>query len=145
MSLTVPLRRRTHAVPQQAGPPPDEVRPAPPAPVRVGRVTYGSATAYLLLWAVVLFAVQVLAFVGAHAALGRLGVLDTLTQALDPVVAGEVPTTGVMPALELSTLLPWVLVVAAATAVLGLVVALALVLVHNAVCRVTGGLRVHVR
>ena len=137
MSLTVPLPSRP---PEQVARPPDT---RPRGAVRVGPVTFGSALAYLLVWAVVLLAVQLLALVGAHVALSRLGALESLSRALDPLVAGEVEPGGVLPALELGALLPWAALVAAAVTVLGLVVALALVLVHNAVCRLTGGPRVH--
>ena len=139
MSLTVPLPRPGSPVLHE---PPQAV---PRDDVRLGRVGLGSALAYLLTWAVALFAVQVLALLMAHVALERTGVLESVSSALSAVLADEEPAGGVLPALERSALLPWVLGGAAALSVLWLVASLVLVLVHNAVCALTGGLRVRVR
>ena len=139
MSLTTPL-------PRPRPPLPDEHTEGPPRDVvRLGPVGLGSALAYLLLWAVALFAVQVLSLVMAHLALERLGVLASVSSALAAVLGEDEPAGRVLPALELSALLPWVLIAAAALSVLWLVASFVLVLVHNAVVALTGGLRVHVR
>lgn len=139
MSLTVPLPRPGSPVVHE---PP---QPVPRDDLRLGTVGLGSALAYLLTWAVALFAVQVVALVMAHVALERLGVLASVSSALGAVLGDEEPAGSVLPALELAALLPWVLVGAAALSVLWLVASLVLVLMHNAVCALTGGLRVRVR
>jgi hypothetical protein len=61
------------------------------------------------------------------------------------VLGDPVPETGILPALEFGALLPWLLVAAGGLAVLWLLTLLAVVLVHNGICAVTGGPRVHVR
>jgi hypothetical protein len=60
-------------------------------------------------------------------------------------VLDQVPDTGVLPALEFGALLPWLLLGAAGLALLWLLTLLAVVLVHNGICAVTGGPRVRVR
>lgn len=136
MSLTVPLPRPPVADGRLPAHAPDRVR--------VNQVGLASATAYLLVWAVSLFLVQVLAVVLAHLALDRLGVLATVSSAAAAVLGVEEPAGGVLPALELTALLPWVLGAAAALSGLWLLATLGVVLLHNAVCRLTGGLRVRV-
>ena len=134
--------------------PAEEAAPAPAArqrrrprghAVRLGAVSLRSAAAYLLLWMLVLLAVEVLVFWVGYLLLDRLGVLESVSAAAATVLGDPVPESGVLPALELSALLPWAVVAGAALAVLGLVMSLALVLVHNAICAITGGPKVQVR
>ena len=139
MSLTVPFR--THA----ASRPEEDVPAGDPPVLRLGRLDLGAALAYLLLWAAVLFVVEVLVLWSSHEALHRTGVLASLSRAVATVLDLPVPESGVLPALELGALLPWLLLGAAATALLWLVTVLAVVLVHNGICAVTGGPRVRVR
>jgi hypothetical protein len=89
--------------------------------------------------------VEVLVLWSSHTALLRLGVLESVSRAAATVLDQPLPDSGVLPALELGALLPWLLVAAAGLAVLWLLTLLAVVLVHNGVCAVTGGPRVHVR
>lgn len=140
MSLTVPFQASSEQRP--AG---EVSAGAPPAPVRVGALELRSTAAYLLLWAVVLFAVEVLVLWIGHAVLGSLGVLASVSRVVATVLDVQVPGTGVLPALEFGALLPWLLLVAAATTLLWLVTSLAVVLVHNGICAVTGGPQVRVR
>lgn len=152
MSLTVPFR--------PAGQPPDgDVSAGPsrtaadgeaaagevPGRVRLGALELRSALAYLFLWAVVLFVVEVAVLATSHEALSRLGVLASISRAVATVLDLQVPDTGVLPALELDALLPWLLLGAAGSALLWLLASLAVVLVHNGICAVTGGPRVRVR
>jgi hypothetical protein len=139
MSITVPFRTPHQPVPDAAAAPPsvDEIA--------LGRLRLRSLTAYLLLWTVVLFAVEVLVLWSSHTALLRLGVLDSVSRAAATLLDEPLPDSGVLPALEFGALLPWLLAAAAGLAVLWLLTVLALVLVHNGICAVTGGPRVHVR
>jgi hypothetical protein len=155
MSITVPFRSHRHD--EADGPPALSSAPAEPAEdahvrtaarddgVRVGAVGLRSAAGYLLVWTGVLFVVEVLVFWGGHAALQRLGVLDSISEATATVFGDTVPESGVLPALEFSALLPWVLAVAGALAVLWLIASLSLLLIHNCICGITGGPRVRVR
>lgn len=140
MSLTVPFRPRSHS-------PGDDAGDLAPAPSRraVGEFELRSVAAYLLVWTGVVFVVEVLVLWSAHLVLDRTGVLGSVSRAVATVLDDEVPATGVLPVLELSSLLPWLLVGAALLAVLWLLTLLAVVVVHNAVCALTGGprLRVH--
>ncbi len=138
MSLTVPVPVRVCA-----GPRPDGEVPAQTAPVpaRLGALDLRSAAAYLLLWAAVLFVVEVVVLCTGHEALARLGVLAALSRLVATVLDLQLPDSGVLPALELGALLPWLLLAAAGTALLWLVTSLAVVLVHNGICAVTGGPR----
>ncbi len=141
MSLTVPFRAHHDERPDgdtSAGDP-------PPAPRRIGVVEVRSALAYLVTWAAVLFVVEVLVFWSSHEALHRLGVLASISRAAATVLDLPVPDTGVLPALEFGALLPYLLAVAAVLSLVWLLTLLAVVLVHNGVCAVTGGLRVRVR
>ena len=139
MSLTVPFR--VHAAPRPDG----DASAGDPPVLRLGRLELASALAYLLLWAAVLFVVEVLVLWGSHEALDRLGVLASISGAVATVLDLPVPDTGVLPALEFGALLPWLLLAAAGVTLLWLVTMLAVVLVHNAICAVTGGPRVRVR
>ena len=114
-------------------------------PVRVGAVGLRSAASYLLLWMLVLLAVEVLVFWVGYLLLDRLGVLESVSAAAAAVLGDPVPESGVLPALELSALLPWAVVAGSALAVLCLVMSLAMVLVHNAICAITGGPKLQVR
>ena len=129
------------------GPAPDGEAPAGEVPgrVRLGALELRSALAYLVLWAGVLFVVEVAVLATSHEALSRLGVLASVSRAVATVLDLQVPDTGVLPALELGALLPWLLLGAAASALLWLLASLAVVLVHNGICAVTGGPRVRVR
>ena len=141
MSLTVPFR-----TPHDERPDGDPSAGDPAArPVRVGVVELRSALAYLLTWAAVLFVVEVLVLWSSHEALHRLGVLAAVSRAAATVLDLPVPDSGVLPALELGALLPYLLALAAVLSLLWLLTLLAVVLVHNGVCAVTGGLRVRVR
>ena len=140
MSLTVPFR-----VPSQPRPDGDASAGTPPTRLRLGALELRSAAAYLLLWAVVVFVVEVLLLWSSHQALDRLGVLASVSRAAATVLDVPVPDSGVLPALEFGALLPWLLLGAAASALLWLLTLLAVVLVHNGICAVTGGPRVHVR
>lgn len=157
MSLTSPLKlhrhlavipeaRDGHAEPVEDD---DEATPetveAAPTRVRIGSLGLGSAAAYLLLWMLVLLGVQLLVFWGGYAALDRLGVLSSVSRAAATVLGDPVPASGVLPALEFSALLPWALIGSGALAVLWLVGSLAVVLVHNCICAITGGPRVRLR
>lgn len=150
MSVTVPFRvhRPTRpdgdrAAPTASGPGAEDG--APPDTLAVGRLELRSVTAYLLLWTLVLFTVEVLVLWTSHTALLRLGVLESVSRAVSTVLDEPVPETGLLPALEFGALLPWLLAAAAALAVLWLLTLLAVALVHNAICAVTGGPRVRVR
>ena len=149
MSVTVPFRVSRQPRPDgpAPAPPPDGIAqdPRPGRAVAVGRLELRAAAAYLLLWAVVLFVVELLVLWSAHAALLRSGVLESVSSAVATVLDQSLPESGVLPALELGALLPWLLVAAAALAVLWLLTLLAVVLVHNGICAVTGGPRVRVR
>jgi hypothetical protein len=139
MSLTVPL-------PSPRPPLADELPKGPTRDVvRLGRVGLGSAFAYLFVWAVALYLVQVLALLIAHAALDRLGVLESVSSAAAAVLGDDEPAGGVLPALELRAVLPWILIGAGMLSLLWLLASFTLVLLHNAVCTLTGGLRVRVR
>lgn len=143
MSVTVPFRVPRQPRPDGGGATAD---PPPPADVlAVGRLELRSAAAYLLVWAVVVFVVEVLVLWSSHTALLRLGVLEQVSRAAATVLDQPLPDSGLLPALELDALLPWLLVAAAVLAVLWLLTLLAVVLVHNGVCALTGGPRVHVR
>lgn len=138
MSVTVPFRIHRQPRPDGGSGPPTP----PDVVVALGRVGLRSVAAYLVLWAVVLFVVEVLVFWSGHAALLRLGVLESVSRAVATVLDDPVPETGVLPALEFGALLPWLLVAAAGLAVLWLLTLLAVVLVHNGIAAVTGGPRV---
>ncbi len=138
MSVTVPFR--VHRQPR-----PDAAGPTPSSTLAMGRLELRSVAAYLLLWTVVLFVVEVLVLWTSHTALLRLGVLDSVSRAVATVLDEPLPQTGVLPELEFGALLPWLLAGAAAVAVLWLVTLLAVVLVHNSICAITGGPRVQVR
>ena len=150
MSVTVPFRihRQTRPDGGRAAPTPGDTGPeggVPPDTLAVGRLELRSVTAYLLLWTVVLFAVEVLVLWTSHTALLRLGVLESVSRAVATVLDQPVPETGLLPQLEFAALLPWLLAAAAALAVLWLLTLLAVALVHNGICAVTGGPRVRVR
>ena len=130
-------------VAEAPGPPRVEV-PRPVEAVRLGAIGFRSAAAYLLLWTVVLFAVQVLVFWAAYTTLHRLGVLDSISEAAATVLGDPVPASGVLPTLELSALLPWALLVAGLLSLLALIASLAVLLAHNCICAITGGPRVRV-
>ena len=149
-----PFRLHRHPELQIDEQPVEETPPAPEStperrspghPVQVGTLGLRSAAAYLLLWMLVLLAVEVLVFLVGYLLLDRLGVLESVSAATATVLGDPVPTSGVLPALELSALLPWAVVAGAALALLWLVMSLALVLVHNAICAITGGPSVRVR
>ena len=144
MSVTVPFRIHRRPRTDEGGPLPGDA--GPEREVRaVGRLELRSVAAYLLLWTVVLFVVEVLVLWSSHAALQRLGVLESVSRAVATVLDEPVPESGLLPALELGALLPWLLAGAAGLAVLWLLTLLAVVLVHNGICAVTGGPRVHLR
>ena len=152
MSLTVPFRPASRlpdgdvsAGSAGAAPEGEASAGAVPGRLRLGALEVRSALAYLLLWAVVLFVVEVAVLATSHEALSRLGVLASVSRAVATVLDLQVPDTGVLPALELGALLPWLLVGAAASALLWLLASLAVVLVHNGICAVTGGPKVRVR
>ena len=117
----------------------------PAASVRVGAIGLRSAASYLFLWTLVLLAVEVLVFWGGYTLLAALGVLKSVSAALATVLGDPVPESGVLPALELPALLPWAVLGGAALAVLWMIMSLALVLVHNCICAITGGPRLRVR
>ena len=142
MSLTVPFRASSQ---QPADGDVSAGDPVPLAPVRVGAVQLRSALAYLVVWALVLFVVELLVLWSSHEALARLGILASISSAVATVLDVPVPDTGVLPALEFDALLPWFLIGAGALAVLWLLTVLAVVLVHNGICAVTGGLRVRLQ
>jgi hypothetical protein len=119
--------------------------PASVRRVAVGRIELRWAAAYLLVWAVVVFVVEVLVLWSGYAALDRLGVLTSVSQAVATVLGDEVPADGVLPALELDALLPWLVGGAGALALLWLLTLLAMVVVHNGICALTGGPRVRTR
>ncbi len=139
MSLTLPFRTPSEQRPD------GDVSAGDPPVLRFGRLDLGSALAYLLVWSGVLFVVEVLVLWSSHEALARTGVLASISQAVATVLDLQVPDSGVLPALEFGALLPWLLLVAAASALLWLLVLLAVVLVHNGICALTGGPRVRVR
>ena len=141
MSVTVPFRISRQPRPDGGSGPP----PTPPEVVALGRLDLRSFAAYLGLWTVVLFVVELLVLWSSHTALLRLGVLESVSRAVATVLDDEVPATGVLPALEFGALLPWLLVAAAGLAVLWLLTMLAVVLVHNGIAAVTGGPRVRLQ
>lgn len=143
MSLTVPFRDSEPA--RSEGDGAGDAGPLPARAVAVGPVDFGSLAAYLLAWTVVLFVVELVVLWSSHAALDRLGVLASVSQAVATVLGDEVPAGGVLPVLEFDALLPWLVAGAAALAVLWLLTLLAVVAVHNGICALTGGPRVHVR
>jgi hypothetical protein len=140
MSLTVPFR--VHTEPRPSG---DVPAGEPPARGRSGALDLRSAAVYLAVWAGVVFVVEMLLLWSSHAALDRLGVLSSASRAAATVLDVDVPASGVLPALEFGALLPWLLLGAAASALLWLLTCLAVVLVHNGICAVTGGPRLRVR
>jgi Transmembrane domain of unknown function (DUF3566) len=133
MSLTVPHRPARRPVDGDAS------SGTTPARLRLGALDLRSVLAYLLLWTLVLFVVEVLVLWSGHAALLRLGVLEQVSRAAATVLDQPLPETGLLPALELGALLPWLVAGAAGVAVLWLLTVVTVVLVHNAVCAVTGG------
>ena len=144
MSITAPSRPAPER-PDGDGSAGGSTQDRMPGRLHLGALDLGSALAYLCLWAVVLFVVEVLVLWSSHEVLARLGVLASVSRAVATVLDLPVPDTGVLPALELSALLPWLLLGAAASALLWLLASLAVVLVHNGICAVTGGPRVRVR
>ena len=143
MSVTVPFR--VHRQPRPDGSTGTAPPPPPQDVLALGRLELRSLLTYLLLWTVVLFVVEVLVLWSSHTALLRLGILESVSSAVATVLDDPVPEAGILPALEFGALLPWLLAVAATLAVLWLLTLLAVVLVHNAICAVTGGPRVRVR
>ena len=144
MSLTVPFRTSSQPPGHGSG---DGSLDVPPVPSRreVGAFELRSVAVYLLIWTVVVFLVEVLVLWTSHVALERLGVLGSVSRAVATVLGDEVPATGVLPALEIDALMPWLLAVAGALALLWLLTLLAVVLVHNGICALTGGPHVGVR
>ena len=143
MSLTVPLQPPGPA--QTDGGGAGDEPPGRPPTFAVGHVELRSAMTYLLAWTGVVFAVVTLALWSAYEVLQRLGVLRSVSKAVATVLGDEVPASGVLPALELDALLPWLLASAGGLALLWLLTLLAVVLVHNGICALTGGPRVRVR
>jgi hypothetical protein len=121
-------------------PPADEssasVVPASGGWVRVGTVGLRSALSYLTVWAGVVFAALVLVV---------LGVTGSVSRAMAVLMDEQVPASGVLPALQPGHVLPLAVLVSLLLAGLWLVSSVAAVLVHNAVSRLTGGLRVRIR
>ena len=142
MSIMVP---RQTGLPRAEGDGAGDQGAPPERPVVVGPIELRSAATYLLAWALVVFAVVVLVLSSGYAVLDRLGVLASVSRAVATVLGDEVPAGGVLPALELDALLPWLLAGAAALAVLWLLTVLAMVAVHNGICALTGGPRVRTR
>ena len=143
MTLTSPLRLHRHPADDRTTPP---VEDGPSArDVAVGVVRLGSAARYLFLWMLVLLGVEVLVFWVGYTLLSSLGVLESVSAAAATVLGEPVPDSGVLPALELPALLPWAVLAGAALSLLWLVMSLALLLVHNCICRISGGPRVQVR
>lgn len=130
MTATLPSQsRRRVPGPRDADDPPEA-----PGRVRPRALGLASISPYLLAWAAVLFAVEVLVFLACWTALQHLGVLDSVSRAAATVLGDAPPADGALPVLQLPTLLPWVLLVAAGLALLWLVAALAVVVVHNGLC-----------
>lgn len=144
MSIGVPLRPQIQR-PDGPGSPGDGPRDDGDPALRLGVLDLRSALAYLSLWALVLFVVEVAVLTTSHEALARLGVLTAVSRAVATVLDLQVPDTGMLPALELGALLPWLLLTAAATALLWLLASLTVVLVHNGICAVTGGPQIRAR
>lgn len=113
--------------------------------VRVGPVALGSVRRYLLTWSAVLFGVLLVLQLGAYAFLSVLGVTGSVSKALAVILGEQLPASGVVPALQLHNVLPLAIVVSLLGAVLGLVSAAAVVLMHNAVSELTGGFQVRLR
>ena len=113
--------------------------------MRVGTIGLWSAVRYLVVWAVVLFGVLVLVLLGSYVVLSFLGVIASVSSALAIILDEPLPASGVLPALQPQRALPTAVAVSAVLSVLALGAALALVLVHNAVSALTGGLRVRIR
>jgi len=150
-ALPTPREGSLRSVPPAGSAPPaldQAVEPdeAPTAPtVRIGAASLGPAALYLFIWMLVLLGVEVLVFWGGYSALERLGVLESVSRAVATVLGDPVPASGVLPALEFSALLPWAVLGGAALALLWLIGSLAVVLVHNCICAITGGPRVRVK
>jgi predicted secreted protein len=113
--------------------------------VRVGTVQLRSAASYLVLWAVVLFAVLVCVLVGGYSALSQLGVTGSVSRALAVLTDEPLPPSGVLPVLQPDRVLPTAVLVSAVLSGVWLVLAFAAVLVHNAITKLTGGIRVRIR
>jgi hypothetical protein len=130
-------------------PPADEssasVVPASGGWVRVGTVGLRSALSYLTVWAGVVFAALVLVLLGGYVVLAMLGVTGSVSRAMAVLMDEQVPASGVLPALQPGHVLPLAVLVSLLLAGLWLVSSVAAVLVHNAVSRLTGGLRVRIR
>ena len=151
MSITIP--HLVHRTAPRALPVPrarhEDDRVATASDVRVavgvGRFEWRSVARYLALWSLVLFVVELLVFAGGYAALARLGVLESASRATATVFGENPPDSGVLPALEFDALLPWAVAVSGAIAVLWLIGALAVVLVHNCISAMHGGPRINLR
>ena len=145
MTLTSPLRLHRHPTAEGRSTSPPAEEEHIPRVVGVGLVQLGSAARYLFLWMLVLLGVEVLVFWVGYTLLSSLGVLESVSAAAATVLGEQVPDSGVLPALELPALLPWAVLVGAALSVLWLVMSLSLLLVHNCICRISGGPRVQLR
>lgn len=124
------------------------VRPVAPAGngwMRVGAVPLDSAARYLVGWAVGIFAVLLVVLVLGYGLLSVLGVIGSVSRGLAVLLGQSVPSSGVLPALQATTVLPAILLLSVLLAGLWLVAAFGAVLVHNAVTALTGGLRVRIR
>jgi hypothetical protein len=141
MTATLPTQSRRRVPDPQDGDDPG----GEPERVRPRALRLASISPYLLGWAAVLFAVEVLVFLACWTALQHLGVLDSVSRAAATVLGDSPPADGALPVLQLPTLLPWVLLVAAGLAVLWLVAALAVVVVHNGLCALLAPARARTR
>lgn len=124
------------------------VRPVPAAGsgwMRVGTVPLESAAKYLALWAVGLMVVLLIVLLGAYALLSVLGVIGSVSRGLAVILGQDLPSSGVLPALQPQTVLPAALIVSVLLSGLWLVAAVGAVLVHNGVTHLTGGFRVRIR
>jgi hypothetical protein len=112
---------------------------------RVGTVQLSSAVRYLAVWAAVMCGVLLLVLVGGYIVLAVLGVTGSASRALAIILDEPLPSSGVLPLLQPSNVLPVAVLVSVLLSALCFASALAAVLVHNAVTELTGGLRVRLR
>jgi hypothetical protein len=113
--------------------------------MRVGVVPLDSAVRYLLAWAVGICCVLVVVLVLGYALLSVLGVVGSVSRGLAVLLGQDVPSSGVLPVLQATRVLPAIVLLSVVVSGLWLVAAFGAVLVHNAVTSVTGGLRVRIR
>jgi hypothetical protein len=118
---------------------------APVTWMRIGKVRARSAARYFFVWTAVLFLAQVVVMTLTYAVLTVMGVTGSVSRAIAVLGDEQLPSSGIVPALQPAHVLPMILVAALLLSLLFLVAAVGVVLVHNATTTLTGGLAVRVR